>query len=211
MRPGIEWLDIGCGRQVTPEWAWKPGQKDRVLSGARITGLDVDEAIHENPHLIAKLIGTAEKIPVPAESFDLVTANMVMEHVQEPAKVLGEVRRVLRNGGRFVVHTPNRRYYLIAIARLIPQRLKNWIIKEAESRKEQDIFPTFYRFNTPEVVTSMSRDQGFAVEDLTIAGPYPNFWETRFAPLEKPMLALLQRKGMARYRSTLVITLKKSS
>lgn len=45
--------------------------------------------------------GTAEAIPFPAESFDLVIATSVVEHVQDLDRTLEEVFRVLRPGGIF--------------------------------------------------------------------------------------------------------------
>jgi len=209
--PGIEWLDIGCGRQVLPEWAWKPGQQQRVLNGVKLSGLDVDAAIYEHPHLSTRLIGVAENIPAPAETYDMVTANMVMEHVKEPSTILSEVRRVLRQNGLFIIHTPNSRYYLTAIARLVPQKLKNRIIGWIEHRAEADVFPTHYRFNTPAAINRLAGDADFLVENIHICGPYPAFWETPFAAFEKPALWVLSRQGMSGFKSNLIVTLRKPS
>jgi SAM-dependent methyltransferase len=209
VHPGIEWLDIGCGRQLLPAWAWKPGQQQRILNGVRLAGLDVDKSIDEHPYLTTRLIGVAEKIPAPEAAYDLVTANMVMEHVEEPSIILREVWRVLRNDGRFIVHTPNLRYYLTAIAQFAPQWLKNWVISKVEDRAEADVFPTHYKFNTPEVISRLAQNSGFVVDRVYISGPYPNFWHTRFAILERPVLSLLRREGMLRYRSNLIVTLRK--
>lgn len=41
-----------------------------------------------------------------AESFDLVIANHVLEHVDDDARALSEIRRVLRPGGLAVLQTP---------------------------------------------------------------------------------------------------------
>lgn len=209
MHPGINWLDIGCGRQVLPDWAWKPGQQQRVLNEVKLSGLDVDGAIYEHPHLSTRLIGVAENIPAPADAYDMVTANMVMEHVKEPSAVLKEVWRVLRQNGQFIIHTPNTRYYLTAIARLFPQKLKNRIIGRIEDRAEADIFPAYYRFNTPAVVKHLAAEAGFQVESIGTCGPYPAFWETPFAPLERPVLWLYTLQGMARFKSNLILTLRK--
>jgi len=209
IRPGIDWLDIGCGRQIVPDWVWGPERAQHILRGVNITGLDRDEAISEHPYLKTCLKCFAESIPVPDENYDLVTANMVMEHVQEPARVLCEIRRVLRPGGWFIVHTPNRRYYLIAAARWLHQHLKNVLICALESRSETDVFPTHYRFNTPEVIRCVAEQTGFVVKSIRLTGPYPAFWTTHFAHLERPILALLQRPAFERYRSNLIVKLQK--
>jgi ubiquinone/menaquinone biosynthesis C-methylase UbiE len=45
--------------------------------------------------------GSAERIPFPSESFDVVHASSVMEHVQDLDASLAEVNRVLKPGGVF--------------------------------------------------------------------------------------------------------------
>lgn len=48
-----------------------------------------------------------EGLPYPDRSFDVVVSVEVWEHVENPYRLLREVRRVLRPGGRFVFTTPN--------------------------------------------------------------------------------------------------------
>jgi len=44
--------------------------------------------------------GDAHKLDFPDRSFDLVYARYLLEHVSNPQKVLNEMRRVVRSGGR---------------------------------------------------------------------------------------------------------------
>jgi len=54
---------------------------------------------------LALKLGDASAIPWAGQSFDAVfTANMFF-HIRDPAAVLAEVFRVLRPGGRLVIHT----------------------------------------------------------------------------------------------------------
>ena len=47
-------------------------------------------------------VGTAEHLPVPDNSMDTVISTQVLCSVADPPKVLGEIRRVLKPGGRFL-------------------------------------------------------------------------------------------------------------
>jgi ubiquinone/menaquinone biosynthesis C-methylase UbiE len=47
-------------------------------------------------------VGTAEQLPVPDNSIDTVIGTQVLCSVSNPAKVLREIQRVLRPGGRFL-------------------------------------------------------------------------------------------------------------
>jgi SAM-dependent methyltransferase len=209
IRPGLEWLDIGCGRQVVPDWVWSPEDAGSLLRDTNLTGLDMDAAIDEQPLLKRRLHCWADDIPVSDNSFDFVTANMVLEHVKEPGRVLREIWRVLRPGGSFLIHTPNLRFYLVQIARCVPRCLKNRIVHWLEHREDRDIFPTCYRFNTPEKIEWYAVDSGFDVASLRITRPTPSFLGTPFERLERPILALLHRPAFMRYGSNLIVELKK--
>lgn len=61
---------------------------------AREKGLDVS-------------VGTLEEAKLKAESFDLVVARHVLEHLPDPSKTLSEINRILRPGGKFLAIVPN--------------------------------------------------------------------------------------------------------
>jgi ubiquinone/menaquinone biosynthesis C-methylase UbiE len=52
--------------------------------------------------------GSAEEIPLPSNSQDLVICESVLEHVDSPTKSLDEIFRVLGPGGILFVETTNR-------------------------------------------------------------------------------------------------------
>lgn len=52
-------------------------------------------------------LALAEQLPFPDASFDRVLSREVIEHVMDPAAMLGEIRRVLKPGGVAVVTTEN--------------------------------------------------------------------------------------------------------
>ncbi len=88
-------LDVGCGT--------KPYR--HLVPAEDYVGLDLDTP--ELRHLgAADLYYAGGRFPVPDESFDAVICSQVLEHIFTPADFLGEIRRVLRPGGRLLLTTP---------------------------------------------------------------------------------------------------------
>jgi SAM-dependent methyltransferase len=84
-------LDVGCGV--------KPYQPFFADVASEYVGLDVVE----NP--AAELLGPVEAIPAEDASFDLVLCTQVLEHCDDPAQAVRELRRVTRPGGRVLAST----------------------------------------------------------------------------------------------------------
>ncbi len=96
-------LDLGCG---LGDFAG-----ELAGHGARVVGCDVAEtalrlARTRHPGIEFVLTGE-EELSFSDESFDVVWAGEVLEHVQDGLGLLAEVRRVLRSGGRLVLSTPD--------------------------------------------------------------------------------------------------------
>lgn len=212
LKASPRWLDIGCGHQFLPDWAWIPN-KELLRSLPRIVGTDVNqEGLKQHVFLKERVQSDASCLPFRSGSFDLVTANMVMEHVPDPEKVLNEVRRVLAPTGVFLCHTPNRSSPLVAVASRIPQGQKNQLIGFFEDRSEDEIYPTVYRFNTLEAITSIGARAGFLVESCEfvvseavtqVLGPLAVFellyirmtQKQRFRKLRPDIIAILRPAG----------------
>jgi 2-polyprenyl-3-methyl-5-hydroxy-6-metoxy-1,4-benzoquinol methylase len=101
-------LDVGCS----------PGHLSMglVKAGFEVQGIDLNPAWQAKyaPGWAQRLHITHTDIeknpmPFPSASFDLVIFTEVLEHIAitDPGVVLGEIRRVLRPGGRMVLSTPN--------------------------------------------------------------------------------------------------------
>ena len=113
-------------------------------------GIDVDAAGATNPIIDEfRPIPADFRWPVADASVDLAIARSVLEHVPNPESFFNELARVVKPGGYFVAHTPNRFGYPAIAAVLIPNRHHAKIVGYAQGdREEQDVFPTLYRCNT---------------------------------------------------------------
>lgn len=164
IRDDSRWLDIGCGESVLPLWIRDSisFQHDLIRRCEVAHGCD---PVDDRPHRagLEKFVGDCTTLPYPDNFFNLVTANMVAEHVDSPEQFASEVRRVLTPGGLFVLHTPNVHHPLIALASALPHSFVRWFASLADGRSHCDIFPTFYRINTRRAIHSLP---GFHVVDL---------------------------------------------
>jgi SAM-dependent methyltransferase len=208
---GARWLELGCGHQLIPEWMIPLERQRAWVESARIfVGVDLDGALSRHPLVQLGVKAPGESLPFRAGSFDLVTANMVVEHLPDPRRVLEEVRRVLSPHGRFVVHTPNYLYYLMPIAHWVPQRLKNRLILFLEKREAEDVFPTFYRMNTERRIRELARVTGFRVVRLHVFGNAGTFlFLGPIALLEVLWLKALESLLGGRLQSNLIAVLER--
>lgn len=148
-------LDFGAGRGW---WTVEPvaplHRRLRWFKGrvARSVGTDVDDAVLENPSLDeAHVVGIGEPLPFPDETFDVVVADYVLEHVDhaDVEQVSGEIMRVLKPGGWFAARTPNKWGFIGIAARAVPNSLHTRVLKVVQpQRKVEDVFPTRYAMNT---------------------------------------------------------------
>lgn len=149
------WLDIGCGHAVVPEWTSMAGEFHPDA------GIDVDfTAVARNTHVRWRLLASGEALPFRAASFDLVTANMVLEHVAVPAELFNEVARVLAPGGTFLAHTPRAFGYTTLLARAVPSRLRPKVAALLQARAEEDVYPTHYRANSARALHQLAAAAG---------------------------------------------------
>lgn len=152
VREDSVWLDLGCGRRL-----FKDGRANEELPRrARLTvGVDRDLRLRGHASVSDLVVADATALPFRPATFSIVTASMLVEHLDDPESAFREVARVLRPGGSFVVFTPNVFHYGSIVARVTPQRFHRFYrrVLHALNRREwrgfeAELFPTRYRANS---------------------------------------------------------------
>lgn len=157
-------LDVGCGRGIYNEDLVILRRNLRILKGKvkKVIGIDVDPAAKDNPCIDEFLLLDSDRWPVNDESVDLLVCDNVLEHIKDPDPFFKEASRVLRRGGYICIRTPNSWNYIALFSRLIPNKYHSKVTAVVkDSRKEEDVFPTFYRCNTFSKIRSMMNRYGF--------------------------------------------------
>lgn len=100
LRPGIRILDVGCGPgTITAELA------DRIGADGAVVGIDASAAVvaqasgtmaRDN---LTYAVGDVYALDADDNTFDVVHAHQVLQHLADPVAALTEMRRVCRPGG----------------------------------------------------------------------------------------------------------------
>ncbi len=100
---GFKCLDFGCGNGLVLR------QNATVRPDLEFFGIDIKDFSGELPKHVSFSIYNGEKLPHQDNYFDIITANHVLEHIQNPKRILTELKRVLKNKGRIYIEVPNKR------------------------------------------------------------------------------------------------------
>jgi len=203
LTPAAVILDLGAGAGIVQ-------QMDFRGHAARIYGVDLDPRVVDNPMLDEGKVADAGGIPYPDNTFDVVFADNVLEHLPDPLAVFREVARVLKRGV-FLFKTPNKTHYMPTIARLTPHRFHQFV-NRMRGRAEADTFPTRYCANTYSAVQRLAAASGFTVERLDRIEGRPEYlrmtWPTYLLGAAYERL-VNSWDGLAMFRVLLVGALRK--
>lgn len=97
----IKILDIGCGTGESLGF--------HTIRGCEAHGTDTDihiEVIAKKLNLNIK-VGEFNPKNYPSNYFDYITLEQVVEHVNDPAKLLSDLSSVLKDNGKIIITTPN--------------------------------------------------------------------------------------------------------
>jgi 2-polyprenyl-6-hydroxyphenyl methylase / 3-demethylubiquinone-9 3-methyltransferase len=155
-------LDLGCGAGFL--------SNDLAARGAVVTGLDASTeslavaAAYDRTGKVTYRCGDALALPFDDGSFDVVCAMDLLEHVEDPARLVAEAARVLAPGGMFFFHTFNR----TRRADLIVIKGVSWFVANAPP----DLH-VLRLFITPDELAAMCERSSLAIVELR--GSRPRF------------------------------------
>lgn len=153
---GLRLLDIGCGGGLLSE--------PMARLGATVVGADAAEKNIEVARLHAAQVGleidyraeTAEALLAAGESFDVVLALEIVEHVADPPGFVRSCHDLLKPGGLLVMSTLNRTMRSFGAAIIGAEWVMRWLPKGTHE---------WSRFITPDELATMMDRAGLRVVD----------------------------------------------
>ncbi len=155
-------LDLGCGGGLLAN--------ELAARGHHVIGLDpladnlAVARAYDRTRSACYVRGDARALPLADASVDAVFAMDLLEHVEDPARVIAEAARVLAPGGRFFFHTFNRTW----LAKLIVIDGVALFVRDAP--RDLHVLDMFVR---PDELAAMCTAHGLAIAELH--GSRPRF------------------------------------
>ena len=210
--PSVDWVEIGCGHSILPSWRINE-ERQLVKTCKAVFGIDYDlPSLKAHQNISKKLRGDVTKLPFKSGAFDLVTANMVVEHLDNPDEQFKEISRILKPKGIFLFHTPNAYGYGVILSKLVPEALKGKLIHLLEGRQEHDIFPTHYKANTEAQVKALAQANGFEVVQLDLIATDAIFaMLPPLAAVELLWIRMLMTQPFRSLRTNMIVALRKAA
>jgi len=156
--PGKQVCDVGCGGGILSE--------SMAREGAHVLGIDLAQAVLDVAALHALESGiTVDYRAIAAEdlaierpaAFDLVTCMEMLEHVPDPAAILGALAKLVKPGGDIVVSTLNRKPRAFAVAIIGAEYIARVLPRGTHE---------YLKFIRPSELARWGRDAGLDLTDL---------------------------------------------
>lgn len=110
-----------------------------------------------------------EALPFADGSFDWVTYTDVIEHhAFSPRRVLAEIHRVLADGGRILVTTPNHASIYNRLSLLLGRSVNDDFVHYFEACADREFYPGHHREYTKKELGSALERTGFRIEELRV-------------------------------------------
>lgn len=212
---GNRWLDLGAGTRLHDGAEAGPLSPQALRGDAPLlVGVDVMcHHLRRNASLTCAVCADIGHLPFKSSSFDLVTANMVLEHLAVPSTVLAEVGRVLRPGGCFVGVTPNAHHPVIWLAALLlSARHRRHLANTVEGRPLEHVFPTFYHANTARKLRELAGHEHLDIVEISTFASIPfSQHPLVLVALECLLIRACSHVALSEFRSNLLVVLQRTA
>jgi len=179
---GARILDVGCGGGLLAE--------EFAKRGADVTGIDRSEKALQTARdhaaagglRIRYEVGRAEDLPVGDGLFDAVVCADCLEHVDDLERVIGQIARVLREGGTFCYDTINRNLLSKIIVRWIVDPILRREYRRLNVSEKAYAVHDWNKFVRPGELAGLMEQQGLVNREtrgLTFAGFRRGGFKTR--------------------------------
>ena len=174
VRPGQRVFDAGCGRSMT--------FCKEFPDATMVIGADLEKNLQtSNTTLPFGVTADLGRLPFRSAYFDLLICRSVVEHLQNPSQVFREFNRVLVNGGKVILITPNKYDYVSLLAACTPYWFHRYIVSRIFQGSADDVFPTLYRANTIAALRTALKSAGFKELEMRSINHYPAY--LMFSPM----------------------------
>jgi SAM-dependent methyltransferase len=156
------------------------------LGAERVAGVELIErhaAVARGRGVAVEVADLDEGLPFASESYDIVHANQVLEHVRRTDVFLREIRRVLKPGGLACISTNNLSSWHNVVSlglgmQPMPMHVSDEIIVGNPLNPEnrwghRDLGRTHLRLFTGRALSELAGYHGLALERLETVGYYP--------------------------------------
>lgn len=204
------WLDLGCGHHLLPEWRLAE-EKNLIAKAAQVIGLDYDlPSLIKHRTIKIKVQGSATELPFADSLFGMVTANMVVEHLDNPQVQFREVNRVLKPGGFFIFHTPNEYGHFSMMRKMVPAFAVKKLSKMLDGRDAEDVFEVHYKANNHQAIENLAAETGFQTEEIKMVSSDAVFAVVPpLAVMELIWIKILKAESLKSLRTNIIAVLRK--
>ncbi len=180
LEPGMRVIDVATGPGIIAREA----SREVGISGS-VLGVDIaEEALKvargrseaEGLLQLTFEVGDAEALSLELESFDRVFCGLGLMHFPHPEVALGEFKRILKPGGKFLASVWGQE----GKAPFIEVALRT-VVRNFPPPKVQR--PSMFRFGNPELLTALVQSSGFTeveTEEFQLEAEFPDaktYWK----------------------------------
>ena len=154
-------LDLGCGTGLVLDLAHDLFKE--------LDGIDITEEmlarVKPRPNVRTQK-ASAEKIPFPDDTFDMVTAYSVLHHIEDLGQVFHEVRRTLKPGGVFYADESPSQHFLDGLLNLDSDSGMTDDVQRERERLLADVNEYETRYGLPVEVVKHAMVQNYSRHNL---------------------------------------------